>query len=145
VTNAHLDFAPEITTIYPDAYTKHFWDAAREHRLVVARCAACGVFRMPPTPFCWRCRSQETEWVELPGTGTVYTFTIARHALTPATKDAVPYVVAVIALDGAEDARLISNVVGIAPEDVAIDLPVEVVYDDVSAEVTIPRFQPRAP
>jgi uncharacterized protein len=144
MTDAHLDFADEITRVYPDAWTRHFWDAAREHRLVVARCKVCGADRMPPTPFCWQCRSQDTEWVELPGTGTVYTFTIARHALTPATENALPYVIAVIALDGTEGARLISNVVGITPDDVAIGMPVEVVYDDVSPDVTIPRFQPLA-
>jgi uncharacterized protein len=143
VTDAHIAFGPELAQVSPDAWTQHFWDAAREHRLVAPRCAVCGKFRMPPTAFCWNCRSRETEWVELPGTGTVYTFTVARHALTAAAREAVPYVIAVISLDDAGGARLISNVVGVAPEEVVIGLPVEVAYDDVSDQLTVPRFRPR--
>lgn len=137
-------FAPELAATFPDAWTSPFWDAAREHRLVAPRCGACGTFRLPPTAFCWKCRSQDTEWVDLPGRGTVYTFTVARHALTPAAQDATPYVVAVIALEGAGGARLISNVVGVPCEEVTIGMPVEVVFDDVTPTSTIPRFRPAA-
>lgn len=136
-----IDFSPDLMRTYPDVWTKPFWDAARQHRLVCARCTACGTFRMPPTAICWKCRSREMDYPQLPGTGTVYTFTIARHALVRETRDALPYVVATIALDGAQGARLISNVVGCDPEMVEIGMPVEVVFDDISPDQTIPRFR----
>ena len=139
----NVGFDPALSQVYPDQWTAAFWDAAREHRLIVMRCADCQTFRHPPTPFCWKCRSRNVEWVDLPGTGTVYTFMVARHALTPAVRDAVPYVVAVVALDGADGVRLITDIVGIDPDDVAIDLPVEVVFEDVTDTVTMPRFRPR--
>jgi uncharacterized OB-fold protein len=138
-----IAFDPQLMGIYPDVWTKPFWDAARERRLVAARCTACGKFRMPPTAICWNCHSREMEYAELPGTGLVYTFTITRHALVPETRAALPYVVATIALDGAPGARLISNVIGVEPEAVKIDMPVEVVFDAVTPELVIPRFRPR--
>jgi uncharacterized OB-fold protein len=144
-SDTHLDFEPSLTAIFPDQWTRPFWDAAHEHRLVACRCADCHTFRMPPTAMCWRCRSRAVEWVDLPGTGSVYTFTVARHALTPAAQAAVPYVIAVVALDGAGGARLITNLVGVEPADVTIDMPVTVVFDDVSDTVSVPRFRPVDP
>jgi uncharacterized OB-fold protein len=140
--DAHLEFEAALTGIFPDQWTRPFWEAAREHRLVACRCTACGTFRMPPTAFCWNCRSRSAEWVDLPGTGSVYTFTVARHPLTPAVRAAVPYVIAVVTLDGAGGARLISNVVGVTPAQVKIDMPVTVVFDDISDRVSLPRFRP---
>ena len=138
----HLPFGEELTTLHPDTWSAPFWVAAREHRLVAQQCADCGAFRMPPSAFCWRCRSQNVVWPDLPGTGTIFTFTISRHALTPAAADCVPYVIAVIELDGAPGIRLISNIVGVDVDSVEIGQRVDVVWDDVSAEVTIPRFIP---
>jgi uncharacterized protein len=131
-----------LAELHADAWTAPFWEAAARHQLTCARCADCGEFRMPPSPFCYRCRSQRLEWPALPGTGTVYTFTIVRHAVIPDTRSAVPYVLAVIELDGAPGCRLVANVVDAAPEDVTIGLPVRVRWDDVASGVTIPRFVP---
>ncbi len=52
-----------------------------EDRLVAPRCTNCGTFRLPPPPFCFVCQHRDVEWVELPGTGTVYSFTVVRHPL----------------------------------------------------------------
>ena len=57
---------------------------------------------MPPSPFCPVCRSQGLAWVDLPGTGTVYTFTVVRHAVLPIVREHVPYVIAVVELDPVE-------------------------------------------
>jgi hypothetical protein len=100
---------------------------------------------MPPTAFCHVCRSQELTWVELPGTGAVYTFTIVRHPVIPEVRASVPYVLAVIELDGAPGARLVANVLEVDPLAVHIGMPVTVAWDDVSDEVTVARFVPRLP
>jgi uncharacterized OB-fold protein len=136
---AHV-FPPGLYELAPDSWTAPFWDAAKEHRLVAPRCRQCGTFRMPPTPFCPECRSQDAEWVELSGRGSIYTFTVARHAVLPALKDSVPYVIAVISLEGAGDARLITNIVGCQPEEVEIEAAVQVVWDDLTDATTVPRF-----
>ena len=142
MNSSALAFGDELKHVHPDVWTRTFWDSTQENRLVACRCADCGTFRMPPTAFCWKCRSREIEWVTLPGTGTIYTFTISRHPMTPAARDAIPYVLAVVSLDGAPGTRLISNIVGTAPEDVRIDMKVEVIFDKVSPELTVARFRP---
>ena len=131
-----------MANLSPDEWTLPFWQAASEHRLVAPKCIHCGAFRMPPSPFCWQCRRQEVEWVELSGRGTVYTFVIARQALIPQLADAMPNVVAVVVLDDAPGCRLVGNVLQIEPEAVEIGMPVVVAWDDIDDTVTIPRFVP---
>jgi uncharacterized OB-fold protein len=133
-----------MTDPFADDLTKPFWDAALEERLVVPRCANCGTFRLPPGPFCFVCRHQSVDWVELPGTGTIYTFTVVRHPLAPHFAEVVPYVTAVVELDGATGAgsRMIVNVVDCDPDRVAIGDPVRIVWDRVSDTLALPRFAP---
>lgn len=133
-----------MTDPFADDLTKPFWDAALEERLVVPRCAKCGTFRLPPGPFCFVCRHQSVDWVELPGTGTIYTFTVVRHPLAPHFAEVVPYVTAVVELDGATGAgsRMIVNVVDCDPDRVAIGDPVRIVWDRVSDTLALPRFAP---
>jgi hypothetical protein len=130
----------EFAELAPDAWTEPFWLAAREHRLVVPRCTNCATFRFPPSPFCWNCTHQDVDLVEVAGTGTVYTYTVARHAVVPDLADYVPYVVAVVELDDAPGVRMIVNIVESDPETVRIGDRVRIVWDDIDDEVTIPRF-----
>ncbi|HVW42937.1 MAG TPA: OB-fold domain-containing protein [Amycolatopsis sp.] len=131
----------EFAEINPDAWTEPFWLATREHKLTVPKCTNCGAFRFPPGPFCHACRHQEVEQVELSGAGAVYTYTVVRHAVVPALQDSVPYVVAVLELDGAPGVRMIANLVESDVEAVRIGSRVEVAWDDVDAEVTVARFR----
>ena len=133
-----------MTDPFADDLTKPFWDAALDERLVVPRCTNCGTFRLPPGPFCFVCRHQAVEWIELLGTGTIYTFTVVRHPLAPHFAEVVPYVTAVVELDGATGAgsRMIVNVVDCDPDRVAIGDPVRIVWDRVSDTLSLPRFAP---
>jgi uncharacterized OB-fold protein len=125
------------------AETVGWWDACADHRFVVQRCTRCGTTRHPPGPVCPSCRSPEAEWAELPGTGTVYSYTVVRQAFLPALADVVPYVVAVVEPDGAGGARMVTNVVDIDPEEVHIGMAVEVVWEDMGPELSVPRVRPR--
>ncbi len=131
-----------LAELSPDTWTAPFWESAHEHRLVAPRCTKCGTFRMPPSPFCWKCRSQDVDWVELSGRGTVFTFSVARHPFIPLLADAVPYVIAVVELEDAAGVRLVANLIDIDPEEVRIGMPVSVAWDDIDANTTIPRFAP---
>jgi uncharacterized protein len=135
---------PEIISqLHPDPFTEPFWAAAREHRLVAARCASCGTVRpMPPGPFCWNCPGDGIDWLTLPGLGTVYSFTVVRSAPLPELEELVPFAIAVIELDGAPGARLISNIVGTGIDQVSVGLRVQVTWDHVNDETVIPRFTP---
>ena len=124
-----------------DATTLPFWQAAAQHRLVVQRCTGCGRTRLPPAPVCPACRSSDSDWKQVSGRGEVYTYTIVHRPI--ASGQQLPYVIAVIALEAAGGVRMISNLVTVRPKDVAVGLPVELVWEDMSAELGIPRFRPQ--
>ena len=124
-----------------DALTEPYWAAAREHRLVIQRCTACGTFRHLPSELCGHCQAAEHEWVESAGRGTVFTFTIAGHPVHAATAAAVPYNVVIVELDDCGGVLVPSNVVDCEPSDVAIGMALELVWDQVNDEVSIPRFR----
>jgi uncharacterized OB-fold protein len=119
---------------------KPFFDAARHHQLAVQKCDNCGKLRFPPAPLCLACDSPRSSWVAVSGRGTVFSFTVMHRAYHPAFK--APYTLAVIELD--EGVKITSNVVGIEPSRVKCGMAVEVMFDRLSDEVTLPRFRPAA-
>jgi uncharacterized OB-fold protein len=129
---------PMLTDPLANERTQPFWDAAKQQRLMAPRCSNCGKFRMPPTRFCSGCLSQDLDWVELSGLGTVFTFIIVRHPLNPKAADYVPFMPAAVDADGAPDMRFISNVVDCEPEEVEIGMRVKVVWNHVSDTLTLP-------
>ena len=137
-------FPAILTETHADHSTQPFWDAAKQDRLVVPRCTNCGTFRLPPEAFCFVCRHREMEWVELPGTGTVYSRIIVRHPLHPGLAPVVPYVSGVVELDGTQGAgaRMLVNIIDCDPETVAIGDRVEIVFEHVNEEMSVPRFRP---
>lgn len=132
-----------VTRTYADASTQPFWDAALQDRLVAPKCTSCGTFRLPPSPFCFVCQHRDVEWTELPGTGTVYSFTVVRHALGPELAAAVPYAAGIIELDGTQGAgaRMVANIIGGDVDTLKIGARVEIVYEHVNAEMSVPRFR----
>lgn len=131
----------EMVHIATDQWTKPFWDAAKEHRLVGAKCGNCGTFRLPPSPMCPKCHSQQIDWVQLSGKGTIYTYTIITRAMFPSMEPHIPYVPAVISLDGAGGTRLVSNIVGARVGDIAIGGKVRVIWEDHTDGKTVPHFE----
>ena len=123
----------------PDALTRPFWEACRRRELVVSCCEECGHRFLPLGPCCPRCWCPRLGSRRVSGRGRVFSFVVYRRAYHPALP--APYVVALVELE--EGPRLISNVVGCAPEEVEVDMPVRVRFDDVG-EFTLPRFEPVA-
>jgi uncharacterized OB-fold protein len=129
---------------YADTATQPFWDAALEGRLLASRCTKCGTHLLPPQPRCFKCLNEAFEWEELPGTGTIYSFTVVRHPLSPALAEVVPYVSAVVELDGTQGAgaRLLANAIDADPDAVAIGDRVRVVFERLSDTLALPRVAP---
>ena len=125
-----------------DEDTKPFWDFAKKHELRMHKCNNCGQFYYPPSSMCPHCQNWGSEWVKLSGKGEIYSFIVVRRATNPAFAKEIPYVVAIILTQ--EGTRMISNVVGINPENVKIGMPVEVVFEDATEEFTLPKFKPVA-
>ena len=136
-------YPPALTESFADERTEPFWLAAVEGRVIASRCDSCGTFILPPKPYCFNCLGESFTWVDLPGTGTIYTFTIIRHPLHPGLKDVVPYVSGVIDLDGTQGAgaRLFGNIIGCAPEEMRIGDKVEVAFEPLSDTYAMMRFQ----
>lgn len=126
---------------YADASTQPFWDAALENRLTAPKCSNCGTFVLPPQPFCFVCQGQAFEWVDLPGTGTIYTYTVVRHPLSPHLAEVVPYVSGVVELNGTQGAgaRLLLNITDADPDTVKIGDKVQIWFEPVSDTFHLPR------
>ncbi|WP_327712194.1 MaoC family dehydratase N-terminal domain-containing protein [Streptomyces sp. NBC_00464] len=115
-----------------------FFEGAQQHRLLIQRCTACSVLRHPPGPCCPECGSLEWDTVEAGGHGHVYSFVVNHHPRHPAFDS--PYLVAVVEL--AEGTRLITNLTGIAPDEVTIGMPVVLDWLDADPDLTLPVFRP---
>ena len=100
--------------------TKPFWDGAAEHRLVLQHCVACGHFDHPPFPECTKCRSQNIEFVEVSGRGTIHSSVIVRSPVVIGFEDEVPYACVMVELDEQEELFLATNVIGIPADEVVI-------------------------
>jgi uncharacterized protein len=125
----------------PDHQSAPFWQACRENRLSLQVCGECGTHRYPPRPVCPQCRSRQVLWSEVSGRGKVFSWITVVHPVPREVYAAdVPYVVALIDLE--EGARIASNIIGCDPSAVHGGMDVEVVFDDVTSEVTLPKFRP---
>ncbi len=123
-----------------DPGTETFWAEARAHRLTIPRCLDCGRHHFYPRSLCPHCHSERLEWTPVSGRGTVYSFTVARKPAGPAFAPDLPYVIALIDLD--EGPRMMTNLVVPDAEAVRIGDRVAVAFDDVTPEITLPRFRP---
>jgi uncharacterized OB-fold protein len=137
-TEAHSKQLPHI-----DAESKPFWEACQRHELCVQKCRGCGELRYYPRALCPSCLSADADWVRCSGHGTVYTYTVTYQNQSAGFRDELPYVLAYVELD--EGLRLLTNIVGCAPDSVAIGMRVAVVFDDVTPDVSLPKFTPLAP
>jgi uncharacterized OB-fold protein len=124
----------------PNPDTSEFWGSCKKHQLLVQRCDSCHSYRYPPGPICPKCLSLDATWTKISGRGEVYTFCIARVPLRPGFEPDIPYTVGVIDLE--EGVRMVSNIVDCRPEDIKIGMKVMVTFDDVTDEITLPKFRP---
>ncbi len=126
---------PEIT-----AESRPFWEGCKRHQLLVQRCRGCGARQHYPRGICAACWSDDLEWLPSSGRGTVYSFTVTYRTQARGFKDELPYVLAWVELE--EGVQVLTNLVGGDPEKLTIGMPVRVTFEDVNADVSIPRFTP---
>ena len=116
-----------------------FYDRCRSGTLHFQRCRDCGTFRHVPRELCAACGSFAWEWAPSTGRGRLYSWTVVMRALHPAFLNATP--VAPVVVEMEEGVRLLSQVIDCAPGELAIGLPVEVVFQAVTDEITLPFFR----
>ena len=128
-----------LPIVHPAA-AKEYWDGCRRHELRLERCCDCGTYRFPPRAACHNCGSLNAEWAKVTGRGKVYSCCVAVEPVHPALRDKPPYSIALVDLE--EGARMMTNIVDCDPHDVKIDMPVEVVFEDLTDEISLPKFRP---
>ncbi len=126
----------------PDEASKPFFDGAREHRLMIQKCSSCGAVMWPVKTRCDNCLQPTVDWIQASGQGTLYSFTLMHQLYHPAFASEVPYNIAQV--DLAEGLRILTNIVDCPNADLRIGMPLAVTFEDVSAEVTLPKFKPPA-
>jgi uncharacterized OB-fold protein len=142
------DTPPLPATNHPDSAP--FWAAAREHRLVIQRCEACATVRFPPHPYCSRCRSPQVSWIDVSGKARIWTYAVVYKPVLPAYERLAPFPVAYVELDDHPKVRMTGNVVAapgapinsVSPDELYIGAPVQVVFEDVADDVSLPRWMP---
>jgi uncharacterized protein len=133
-----MDSQQSLPAPVVNADSKPYWDAAREHRLVIRKCKACSALHFMPRHLCPVCWSDDLEWVQSKGTGHIHSFTVIHRAAVAAFAVQTPYVVALIDLD--EGPRMISNILGEDARDVQIGDRVKVTFEDRGDGAWIPQF-----
>ena len=123
----------------PSPLTVGFWEAAQRHQLVVQQCGRCETLRHYPQVLCPACQAPEWEWMALSGKGEIYSYTVTHQAFDPAFAGRIPYAVATIELD--EGIRMVSDLPDDDVTTVAIGKRVEVFFDEIDDDLTLPRFR----
>jgi uncharacterized OB-fold protein len=118
-----------------------FWQAARKHNLVLQKCENCGSYQWYPKAWCINCGSTRLDWEKVTGFGTIYSYTIIRHAkANPAFSQDVPYAIVVVVLD--EGPRMYGRLLDYPIEKIEIGTRVKVVFEDVTDSIALPQFTP---
>ena len=119
--------------------TRHFWEGAKSGELRLQKCAACSHVYFPPRPFCPKCASRDVHVMRASGKATLYSYVIHHRAVPGFTP---PYSIAVVELE--EGPRMMTNIVGIeqTPQALQLDMPLEVVFERMSEEISLPLFRP---
>lgn len=126
---------PEITPL-----TAPYWAGAREGRLRLQSCRACANVWHPPSPGCPRCGSPDYGWIDAAGTGELHSFAVVHAAAHPAAQGKLPLVVALVRL--AEGPLFLCNLLGCAPQDARIGMPVGLDFEALTPEIVLPQFRP---
>ncbi len=125
----------------PSAETREFWEGCKRGELLMQQCADCGTYRFFPRPMCHVCNSFSAEWSKVSGRGKVFSWVVV-HQASPAFAGDVPYVVASVQLSEQDDLRIFGNVEGCSPKDVELNMPVEVFFDEITEDISLPKWKP---
>ena len=126
-----------------EGFAKDFYGYCQQRELRFQRCKDCGAWRHVPREMCAECGSWNWEWAKSSGRGKIFTWIVAARPMHPAFQADCPYAPVVVEMD--EGVRLLSQVVDCPPDELKMDMLVEVVFEDVTPEVTLPKFRVMTP
>jgi len=120
---------------------KPFWDALKHRQLRLQKCDQCGKVWYPPSPLCPSCWSRQFTWTSLSGRGRVNSWVVFHQSYFRGFDNELPYNVAEVELD--EGPRVLTNLVGVANDQIRAGMAVEVVFEDATDEIALAKFRPR--
>ncbi len=124
-----------------DDLSRPFWEAAKQHQLVVQRCRDCGCWNHPPRPACDACLSQKLAFEPVSGRGTIYSFTVMHQPSVAGFEEDLPYINILVELEEQPLLFMVSYVPFSERDRVGIGRRVVVCFEEVSSEVTLPQFR----
>ncbi len=120
-------------------FSTEFYQFCKDHELRFQRCSGCGAWRHIPRDMCAKCGSFEFEWARSNGRGKVFSWTTAMQPMMPQFAAHIPYSPVIVELD--EGVRMVTWLADVKPDELRLGMPVEVVFDDVTPDVTLPKFR----
>ena len=125
-----------------DDLSQPFWEAGKQHRLVVQRCRECGYFNHPPRSACDACQSQQLQFEPVSGRGTIYSFTVMHQPNVAGFEDQIPYINILVELEEQPLLFMVSNLPASDLDKIKIGGQVEVYFEEVDPDTTLPQFRP---
>ena len=119
-----------------------FFAGARQGQLLVQKCGECGTLRFPAHATCTNCLSAAASWIAASGRGEILSFNVMHQVYHPGFAAEVPYAVVMVKLE--EGPKVVSNLVGVKPDAIRCGLPVEVMFERINDQITLPKFRLRA-
>jgi len=116
-----------------------FYKFCKDHELRFQRCSDCSAWRHVPRDMCAKCGSFNWEWARSSGRGKLFSWTTATQPMMPQFADKVPYSPVIVELD--EGVRMVSWLVDVKPDELRLGMPLEVTFDDVTADFALPKFR----
>lgn len=124
-----------------DDLNRAYWDGAQEGKLVIQRCPACQTYIHPPREMCTVCWHEPLEPTEVSGKGSIYSWSVMHSRGNPGFEDRLPYAVLIVELAEQQNVRIVGNLVGSRPDELAIGTPMQVVFEKVNDEITLPQWR----
>jgi uncharacterized OB-fold protein len=117
-----------------------YWEATRRQALIVRHCVTCDHVFWPPRPACRYCASLELDWRPAGERGRVFTWTVVGHTAIAGFREALPFAVAIVALDAAPGVRMVGRVIS-PPDVLTIDARVRVRFETIDELLTLPVWE----
>ncbi len=134
------EYKKPLPVIQP--WSKEFWKGSKQHKLLIQECNDCGIKIFYPRLHCPDCWSSNLGWSQACGRAKVYSYTITLAGVEEKFAEDLPYVLAMVDLE--EGIRMLTRIVECKPEEVKIGMDVEVTFEDVTEDISLPLFRPSA-
>lgn len=123
-----------------DDLSQAYWDGAQDGKLVILQCPECQTYVHPPRAMCTACWNEQLVPTEVSGKGAIYSWSVMHSKGNPGFEDRLPYAVLIVELDEQENLRIVGNLVGSEPSELAIGTPMQVVFEKINDAVTLPQW-----